>query len=315
MRSNFMINQVLKTHRFNKMPFLSKFWWRAYLKIKNGHQQPVSIAMHGYTMRQPEGYTYPFAARLYKNYNNPLIECVFQTFQNKGKPVTVIDVGAAIGDTVVLLKANCPGMVTQYFCIDGDQEFFEYLTHNMKQFDDVTCINAMLSDKAEQVNELVRIHKGTASAIGETVVPAYTLDELMEKEGLKELGVLKIDVDGFDGKVLSGSGRILDRYQPTVIFEWHPKLLKGAANDILTPFKKLHSHGYDRFVWFAKTGEFSHFTLGYDASYLSEFSDICLHSSKDNDMHFDIVALPQSSSLKVADFANSDFSTAKRSSY
>ncbi len=185
----------------------------------------------------------------------------------------------------------------------------------MSQFSDVTCINSMLSDKLEPINELVRIHKGTASAIGETLVPASTLDALMEKHELKSLGVLKIDVDGFDGKVLGGSGKILDTYKPTVIFEWHPKLLTGAGNDVFTPFKTLWDHDYKTFIWYLKTGEFSHFTINYDEAYLLQFADICLNSSLDSDMHFDIVALPKESKLKVTDFANASFSAAKKSSF
>ncbi len=310
-----LVEITLLTHKLHKVPLFSRIWWKAYAAIKTIKQGDVSIRIHGFKIKQPVAFTYPFTTRLVEHYNNPLVECVYQTFTKKNTPLTIIDAGAAIGDTVLLLKSNCPGMVEKFYCIDGDKEFFHYLTDNMKPFQEVECMQAMLSDNDESVSELVRIHGGTASAQGSAQVPALSLDSILREKNILHVDLLKIDVDGYDGKVLSGATNLLRDFQPTVIFEWHPKLLKVTGNDILTPFQKLTDAGYNRFIWFTKFGDFSHFTLGVDEYYLQQFAAICLNSSWDADLHYDIVALPESCSLAIEEFANSNYSRKRLSRY
>jgi FkbM family methyltransferase len=310
-----LVDITLLTHKLHKVPYFSRLWWKAYAAIKQIKHGDVSIRIHGFKVKQPVAFTYPFTTRLVEHYNNPLVECVYQTFTKKNAPLTIIDAGAAIGDTVLLLKSNCPGMVEKFYCIDGDNEFFHYLRDNMKPFPEVECIKAMLSDNDESVSELIRIHGGTASAQGSAQVSASSIDSILREKNIRHVDLLKIDVDGYDGKVLSGATNLLIDFQPTVIFEWHPKLLKGTGNDALAPFRKLTDAGYNRFIWFTKYGDFSHFTMGVDEKYLNQFAAICLKSSWDSDLHYDIVALPESSSLAIEDFANSDYSRKRLSRY
>jgi FkbM family methyltransferase len=292
-----------------------KLWWGTYSYIKKIKTGKISLKIHGFKVIQPIAFTYPFTARLFKHFNNPLIECVFQTSLKRDKKIRIIDVGAAIGDTVLLLKSNTPSLIEKYYCIDGDDEFFGYLKKNMEQFSDVECINAVLSDTNESVNELVRIHGGTASAQGSVLVNAKSLDNIVFKENIQNIDVLKIDVDGYDGKVLNGAGELLKRDTPTVIFEWHPKLYASTGNQFNVPFIKLMDTGYDRFIWFTKYGEFSHFTLGYDEKYVNQFAEICLNSSVDMDLHYDIVALHSASKHSITDFADSNFSRNRKSRF
>ncbi len=315
MIAQLLVHITLLTYKLHKVPLFSRLWWKGYKAVKKIKEGDVDINIHGFKVKQPIAFTHPFTTRLVERYNSPLVECVYQTFTNKNKKLTVIDAGAAIGDTVLLLKSNCPGMVEKFYCIDGDAEFFQYLQHNMKPFTDVECIQSMLSDNEDSVNELVRIHGGTASAQGTGQVAASSLDNILSVKKIPHVDLLKIDVDGYDGKVLSGATNLLRTMQPTVIFEWHPKLYKGTGNDILIPFQKLFAAGYNRFVWFTKFGDFSHFTTGADENYLRQFSLICLNATWDNDLHYDIVALPGNSSLAIEDFANSDYSRKRLSRF
>lgn len=84
---------------------------------------PVSINVHGCKTYLHYGHAYPLFARRFKNWNNPLLEIVFQIHKNVATPIIFVDIGAGIGDTVRLLQANCPGMVQHYHCIEGDDEF------------------------------------------------------------------------------------------------------------------------------------------------------------------------------------------------
>ena len=120
----FLISLLLKTYRFRKIPLLKKAWYKLYRQVLESPVKPVKVTIHNFKAIQPSSYSYPFTARFYETFNNPLIECVYQTFKNKQRKISVVDIGAAIGDTVFLLKANCTEMISTIYCIDGDEEFF-----------------------------------------------------------------------------------------------------------------------------------------------------------------------------------------------
>jgi FkbM family methyltransferase len=62
----------------------------------------------------------------------------------------------------------------------------------------------------------------TGSAESLRDAAAVTADRLCEEEGIARLDFVKIDVDGHENKVLSGFGRTLERFRPTMLMELAP---------------------------------------------------------------------------------------------
>ena len=273
--------------RWNRPGYL---WARAW-ELANRHLSgPVSTNIYGYRALVNFGNMLPLWGREYDTYNNPLLEVVAQAYGALCRPLHVVDVGAAVGDTVLLVKRNCPRMVDRFTCIDGDEEFLMYSRRNLGRFDDVRIVEAMLSDQEGEIATLVRTHPGTASAFGSGRVHSTTLDSVMASEP-RPVDVLKIDVDGFDGRVLSGARDILQTEQPYVQFEWTPAAYEQTGNDWRTPFHVLSEAGYDRFVWFTKVGSFSHYMFGYDERQVATTASYCLETTAEYDPFFDVVAL------------------------
>lgn len=311
-----MFKLLLATYKLTKVPFLNKLWFKCYkwfTGIKKN--QPLQLKLHGYKIEMPANYQYPFSCRFFKTFNNPLIECVYQSYRALERKIIFIDIGAAIGDTVLLVKSNCKDMVSKFYCIDGDDEFAVYMDKNLSRFNDVTIIKQMLSDRKEFVNSLLRIHPGTASAIGSDQVKAMSLDEVSQSYGIENVDVLKIDVDGFDGMVLNGAKDLLTRSKPIVIFEWHPKLYKQADKNIHLPFSVLAEAGYNNFVWFTKYGTFNHIAQNPSDYEVDFMNNLCLNASFDDDWHYDIVAVHKDSKVNILDIANTAFSINKCSRY
>lgn len=276
---------------------------------------PVATTIHGYPVVVNFGYAYPIFARMFPAYNNPLVELVNQAYQVNKRPLVVVDIGAAIGDTVLLVESNCPEMVGQYYCVDGDAEFYGFLEANMGSMKKVKSFLALLSDGEESAKELIRTHLGTASAQGESLVASVSLDNLLSDDLGAGIDVLKIDVDGFDGKVLMGSKDILRRCKPAVIFEWHPILCQQTGNNWNDHFETLRECGYDHFVWFTKFGEFSHFMDGYDKAAINKMALISLNNLHCYDWHYDVVALHQDSQISEVSLAALSFAKARKSHY
>ena len=254
---------------------------------------PYPIRLHGFEVHLNRGNTYPHVTKVLPYFNAPLVELVNQAYAALGTKISFVDVGAATGDTVLLLEQRCAGKVGSYFCFEGDEEFEKLLKLNMRQFDKVKIINAMLASTHKSIPVLVKHHGGSASATGDGLRNAEPLDSFAS-DFEHGVDVLKIDVDGYDGEILKGAGNILTTYQPWVIFEWHPALIERARTDYGAALQALQDCGYKRFLWFSNTGHFSHFSETPSRSLLERMNNYLLRVNARCDEHFDVIALPPS---------------------
>ncbi len=310
--TSFLYNSVLLTSCSKHFGFLAPFFRFLWNSLS---PRPVQTRIHGKRVVINHNYTYPYTARRNPEFNNPLVELVHQSFLALKRPVSVVDVGAAVGDTVLLLDANCGSEVETYYAIEGDSEFFGYLETNLGSMKKVMLHHAFLSSHEGVESSLVRIHGGTASAQGEEKTKAIPLDRLLISSGTEHIDVLKTDLDGFDGKVLLGAKKILHLYKPAVIFEWHPVLCERTGNDASLPIEMLMGEGYTTFIFFNKFGAFSHFMFEYDKQAIEELKNFCARSNVCKDWHYDIVALRADSGVDVLSLAETSFARSKKSNY
>ena len=270
---------------------------RLFVQRYENSVQPVCGTLHGFPAVLNPGNIYPFVVQDVRLFNAPLVELVHQAFRAKGKGLCVVDVGASLGDTVLLLKERCRGQVAQFKCIEGDSEFCRLLAMNTAHFDDVEIIQALLARQPTQIRSLVKHHQGTAAALGESYTTAVPLDSIAALQD-GEVDVLKVDVDGFDGEVLSGARKLLAAAKPpAVIFEWHPKLIERTGNDALAAFEVLRECAYTRYLWFTNAGIFSHFSDACTSRILTQERDYLLQLDAWDRDHFDVIALPSDSGI------------------
>jgi len=310
-----IIFNLLVTACRHKGNLLVRPWWGRLNSAFQARRRIVRTTIHERSALVNFGYTYPVTARLYPNFNNPLLELVHATYKSKQRSIRLVDVGAAIGDTVLLVDANCPGMVSEYVCVDGDAEFFEYLKKNLSHLSNVRCILHQLSRSAGLNPELVRIHVGTASAQGKVNVKTAPLDSVLDSHTVGPVDVLKIDVDGFDGEVLAGATTILKNSRPGVIFEWHPILCKQTGNSWSVAFEILRQNGYRQSAWFTKFGTFSHFESLDDISSLRAMAEFCETTTAFSDWHYDVVCLPGDNPTGLRTIADLAFARQRKSQF
>lgn len=294
--------------RVSHFPLFHLFWrWIVYPVYD------VQIKIHGSEAVLPSTYHYPQLCREVTSFNNPYLQLVYQTFQNKQRKLVIVDVGAAIGDSFLLVNQNIPEAVETIFCVEGDAGFLNYLRKNIRG--NGIVINELLSDAKEQIPSLVNIHPSTARAEGSKIRKATTLDSIWKENQLLKIDVLKIDVEGFDGRVLGGCQNILSQDQPNVIFEFHPWHLKATANSTTQPFEILNDNAYTLFVWFDKFGNYSHTQRGYSKESIKQIAEACFSKGSALDWHYDVIALPQDSTLPLDQLSECLFARAKRYPY
>jgi FkbM family methyltransferase len=314
--ASLVYNGLLRCSHLERHKRLGPLWRKAWRYAGGRFGSSVTTRIHGYPVVVNFGHDYPLYARKFRNWNDPLIELVHQTCHDAQGPITVIDVGAGVGDTVLLLESNCPpNTVAEYTCVEGDEQFFTYLKANLAAIHSARVFRAMLSDAARPMQALVRTHPGSATARGSAVVHSIPLDELIRTNGPLQTHVLKIDVDGFDGKVLLGAQELLAASRPAVIFEWHPILCRDLGNGWLEHFQALHEQGYRRFIWFTKYGHFSHFMHGIDQVSIERLAEVCVNGRHDFDWHYDVIALTEDHRITDTALAELRFAKNRRSRY
>ena len=314
-----IFNLLLKTFPIKEKNKICRIIWQrtadhSFKKYKG----PINAAIHGYPVEISNGYTYPVTSRSYKTFNNPLLELANLTAEIKKTPICIVDIGSAVGDTALFLIANADKQIDKIYCIDGDSEFFNYLIHNVKNIKKINPLKALLSDGDRQKEAaLIRIHLGTASAQGELLEDAITLDGLLldSNARVSQIDLIKVDVDGFDGKVLAGSTKILMKFKPTIIFEWHPVLYNKTKNDIHRPFQILQENGYSKFVWFDKYGNFSHFDNTHSREDTERMAQVCMNGRHEFDWHYDVIAIHKETELPLVKLAEMQYAKNKRSMF
>jgi FkbM family methyltransferase len=259
--------------------------------------EEIDVTLHGQKAKINFANPYPYFVRRFPNYNAPQVEIVAAACEASGRPVAVIDVGAAVGDSALLLLERCGDAIESLDCVEGEAVFARLLRQNMND-PRVTVHEATLFDSVSSIQSLKRVqHQGTASAHGTESVEATTLDQLF---GGQAVDVLKTDTDGLDGAILAGAACLLEQAMPAVLFEWHPLASAALGTDHSRPFKVLSAAGYNQWVFFNKYGQFSHFGV----EHLDELADLCTSSKTLVDWHYDVAALHASSTINPVHLAD-----------
>ncbi len=81
-------------------------------------------------------------------------------------------------------------------------------------------------------------------APGPEEVPVTTLDAYAAKKGVTRVDLVKVDVDGYEFKVLSGAVRTLERFRPHLIVEFGRQTLHDAGDSLDDLIRLLAGLGY-----------------------------------------------------------------------
>lgn len=162
--------------------------------------------------------------------------------------MVVIDIGANVGyHTFRMARAVGPsGRVLAVEPMSRARVKLERNAALNPQFTNIEITNAAVSDSIGDA------HIGFQSSYrldgrDETVaedVRLLTVDALVREAALPRVDFLKIDVDGFEGKVFRGAEHTLRTWRPAIVFEISPGAMKAAGDDPHELVDLLESIGY-----------------------------------------------------------------------
>lgn len=171
--------------------------------------------------------------------------------------LTMIDVGANIGDTVSLISESVAG---RFLCIEADKKYFRHLLLNTKNIDNVHCVKA-LCDQSDGAGDISFARGGGSSHVSQdpagesSFLQKVTLDSLIENQALfKNTNFIKIDTDGYDYRVIRGCDRLIANNHPVLFFELDPRFLRAAGEDPASIFEYLLQRGYKSVLLYDNLG-------------------------------------------------------------
>jgi FkbM family methyltransferase len=171
----------------------------------------------------------------------------------------VCDIGANVGAHTLGL-ARSVGPAGCVVAVEPSDEAFAKLTRNVSinpEFEGrVRLRQLLLAASAEAVappalyaswplHPTGPVHpKHGGRLVTTTGASVDTLDHLMAREGLGRLDLIKLDVDGFEARVLEGGLGTLSRCQPVIVMELAPYVHAEAGGSFADLVGLLRTAGY-----------------------------------------------------------------------
>lgn len=177
---------------------------------------------------------------------------------------TILDVGGNSGTTAlqfatIASKGQVYSFEPTHYALN---KFKKNLSLNKELAKRINVINTFVSDDVNTKADLIAysswkvdashsgsehpVHLGTAKSTDN--VGSITLDEFCKSQQIKKVDFIKIDTDGHEFKVLLGAKKMIETYQPQIIFEVGQYVMEEKNIDFsfyLNYFGDLHYQLYD----------------------------------------------------------------------
>lgn len=150
------------------------------------------------------------------------------------KPGLCLDIGANIGNHSSFLSRCC----TRVHAFEPNPDTYAVLTRNIERNRlNVTPHNFGISDVDGEFKLFINERNDGCSSFNEELAADTTNavtcklkrgDDAIEELGLTGIDFIKIDVEGLEGKVVSGMARTIRKFQPVLSIEWNNDVTRDA---------------------------------------------------------------------------------------
>jgi FkbM family methyltransferase len=220
---------------------------------------PMVTAQVGrYSIRLPRSNPVSMIYVTHPEYNSQLSALV-TLLQAKYPKMSAIDIGANAGDTACIIKsaADIP-----LVCIEGDDNVFQFLQDNIRQFQNVTAHKMFLGEQTgtiaatfEKAGWNTTIKPGESSAA--QTIRIMSLDDFLAGQpvagGCK---LIKIDAEGFDCSIIRGAAKFLQQTRPVITFEYNRDNMEAIGEKGWETLAMLRGLGYSQVAFHDNNGRF-----------------------------------------------------------
>ena len=199
------------------------------------------------------------------NISNLVDHCVYFSTEQKAlnqfikhlNPTdTIIDIGANIGYTTLLFSKACSS--GNVISIEPSKELFQTVNDHLtlNEITNVKCLNIGLGaeEKTVQLYKVSENNSGMNRIFEDETVPfssesitIKTLDNIVTEQNINAINAIKIDVEGYECKVLKGAYNTLKTKHPTLLIEIDDHNLREQQSSPDEVFKLLSDLNYSVF--------------------------------------------------------------------
>ncbi len=167
---------------------------------------------------------------------------LLQFKQHLIEKTVVVDVGAMIGDHTIVYAEWC----RHVHAFEPSKKSFECLQHNMRDLRNVACYNVGLSDSKH--NATVNENENQGAAFIDESSSGTTVCETLDSFSFDDVGFIKIDVEGFESRVLFGAIETIETTSPVMLIEVNDRALRRAGSSREDLIEIVESLGYSHSI-------------------------------------------------------------------
>jgi FkbM family methyltransferase len=219
------------------------------------HNRTVHRRVQGVDLYLPWSHYLPDYARKCPWYGQNLVrlaEALERRSAEGDGPLTVLDIGANVGDSAAQIMAATGAHV---LCVEADPYWIGYLEKNLGADGRATIVQALLVvDEDAAYARPVRTHGTThfVESDADGSAPQVSVGALRtEHPGFDRLRLVKSDTDGFDTTLVPAVADAWADTGPVLFFEFDPVLTRTVAGvDPNAMWEQLAALGYERLaIW------------------------------------------------------------------
>lgn len=157
---------------------------------------------------------------------------------------TALDIGANVGNHACAFASRFACV----FAFEPNPLVFQLLTFNAQFLPNMSVVNTELGDKPGKVQMKINntnIGGSSICAKGDLEVTIDTVDTLVAAHDISCVTLIKIDVEGFEARVLEGAQETIRSNQPVICFEQSEHDFQNGTSEII---EFLRDRDY-RFCW------------------------------------------------------------------
>jgi FkbM family methyltransferase len=158
-------------------------------------------------------------------------------FSTEYEPSVIVDAGANVGFASIYFANRFPN--ARIIAIEPETDNFHLLLKNVKSYPNVVAVHAALWHETGEIN-LIDPGLGQWGFMTESsengdvqshylrhLVPAVTVEDLLEKFGIEQIDVFKIDIEGAEKEVFRDTSTWIDKVN-SLIVELHERMKPGC---------------------------------------------------------------------------------------
>lgn len=289
----------------------------------------ITATFRGLRLTMPFSHTIFINQKLYPHYDMRL-QAIAQYICAKDGRLAMIDVGANIGDTVVLSLSDQASNAS-YLLIEGERSYadliYTNLSHNLRSLHKlpspdsyaIYTTNSALdstggggdhklfyiyttflgqSDSCEKY--AMSLQDGSGKLVASSTSSSITtLDHIIQQTNFTP-NFIKIDTDGFDFKVLRGARATISAFMPNLYFEWSLSHLLEQGESPTSIFPMLRDLGYEKLVIFDNFGDL---LCVLDSTDRLNLSLLMGYTNTSKQIHYyDVLAIHRASSFCLQEY-------------